>query len=94
MRKLGQVFRRCIIALFLERKLIDRSHAASMLSWRHSGFSLDGSIGLYGIDQKALKRLAQYMAWPPISLSNGSQWRTHGRLVRRLRSGVLCAIAG
>ena len=64
-----QVFRQRVIALFLERKLIDRSRAASMLSWRHSGFSLDGSIGLYAGDQKAMERLAQYMARPPIALS-------------------------
>ena len=64
-----QVFRRRVIALFLEHKLVDRSRAASMLSWHHSGFSLDGSIGLYARDQKAMERLAQYMARPPISLS-------------------------
>ena len=66
---MAEVFRRLVISLFLERKLIDRSRAASMLSWHHSGFSLDGSIGLYARDQKAMERLAQYMARPPISLS-------------------------
>jgi hypothetical protein len=69
LQNMCQVFRRRVIALFLDRKLIDRSRAASMLSWHHSGFSLDGSIGLYARDQKAMERLAQYMARPPISLS-------------------------
>ena len=40
-----------------------------MLAWHHSGFSLDGSVGLYAHDQKAMERLAQYMARPPIALS-------------------------
>ena len=52
LQHMAEVFRRRVIALFLERKLIDRPRAASMLSWRHSGFSLDGSIGLYVGDQK------------------------------------------
>ena len=54
LQRMAEVFRRRVIALSLERKLIDRSRAASMLSWRHSGFSLDGSIGLYARDQKAM----------------------------------------
>jgi hypothetical protein len=69
LQHMAEVFRRRVIALFLERKLIDHSRAASMLSWHHSGFSLDGSIGLYAGDQKAMERLAQYMARPPIALS-------------------------
>ena len=69
LQNMGHVFRRRVIALFLEHKLIDRSRDASMLSWHHSGFSLDGSIGLYARDQKAMEPLAQYMARPPISLS-------------------------
>ena len=69
LQRMAEVFRRRVIALFLERRLIDRSRAASMLSWHHSGFSLDGSIGLYAGDQKTMKRLAQYTARPPISLS-------------------------
>jgi hypothetical protein len=66
---MAEVFRRRVIALYLERKLIDHSRATSMLSWRHSGFSLHGSIGLYAGDQKAMERLAQYMARPPIALT-------------------------
>jgi hypothetical protein len=69
LQHMAEVFRRRVIVLFLQRKFIDRSRAASILGWRHSGFSLDGSIGLYARDQKAMERLAQYMARPPISLS-------------------------
>jgi len=69
LQHMEQVFRRRVIALFLQRKFIDRSRAASLLAWQHSGFSLDGSVALYAGDQKAMERLAQYMARPPISLS-------------------------
>ena len=69
LQNMCQVFRRRVISLFLQHKFIDCSRAASMLSWHHSGFSVDGSIGLYGRDQKAMERLAQYMARPPIAVS-------------------------
>ena len=38
-----------------------------MLSCHHSGFTVDGSVGLHAGDQKAMERL--YIARPPISLS-------------------------
>ena len=58
LQRMAEVFRCRVIALFLERKLIARSRAASMLSWHHSEFSLAGSIGLYGGGQKAMERPA------------------------------------
>jgi hypothetical protein len=60
LQRMAEVFRRRVIAQFLECRLIDRSRAASMLSWPHSGFSIDGSIGLYAGDQKAMERLARH----------------------------------
>jgi len=82
---MAEVFRRRVIALLLERKLIDRSRAASRLSWHHSGFSLHGSIGLYAGDQKAMERLAQYMARPPISLSKVVLEERGGRMLFHTR---------
>ena len=42
--------------------------ADNLLTWRHSGFSIDWSIRLLGGSQKERENLAQYIARPPISL--------------------------
>ena len=39
-----EIFRRRIIKLFVERDLLNRSFARNLLSWRHSGFSIDNSV--------------------------------------------------
>ena len=38
--KLAEVFRRRVIKLFVEKRLLDRSFALKLLSWKHSGFSM------------------------------------------------------
>jgi len=58
-----------VLALFLQRGLIERDRAEGLLCWKHSGVSVDGSIGLYATDAASMERLAQYMARPPISLA-------------------------
>ena len=69
LEKMSQAFRQRVLALFLDLGLIQRDRAEGLLCWRRSGFSVDGSVGLYATDPAALERLAQYMARPPISLS-------------------------
>jgi len=66
---MSQAFRQRVLALFLDLGLIQRDRAEGLLCWRRSGFSVDGSVGLYATDPAAMERLAQYMARPPISLS-------------------------
>ncbi|MGA2381020.1 MAG: transposase [Spirochaetia bacterium] len=69
LEKMAQAFRQRVLALFLDLGLLPRDRAESLLCWRRSGFSVDGSVGLYATDPAAMERLAQYMARPPISLS-------------------------
>jgi len=61
-----EYFRRNIFKLFLEKKLINENFAHNMLSWRHSGFSIDNSVRI--LDGEAQENLAEYIARPPISL--------------------------
>ena len=56
-----EYFRRLILGFFLEKKLITKSFAKKLLSWKHSGFSIDASIRIYGSDAKAREALAQYL---------------------------------
>ena len=39
-----------------------------LLSWRHTGFSLDNSVTVYPSDEQGLERLARYMIRSPVSL--------------------------
>ena len=43
--------------------------AKNLLSWKHSGFSIDNSIRVATSDNKAREAIAQYMARCPISLN-------------------------
>ena len=57
--KMSELFRRLVIKLFLEKKLINESFAQNLLSWKHSGFSVDNSIKIHGNDDKTRE------AWAP-----------------------------
>ena len=63
-----ECFRRKVIELFLDRKLIGQEMAENLLTWRHSGFSIDASIPITATDRKQREALAQYIARPPLSL--------------------------
>ena len=59
-------FRRSVLRFFTRRKLINERFARNLLSWKHSGFSIDNSVRI--LDKSSRESLAQYMARPPISL--------------------------
>jgi hypothetical protein len=61
-----EVFRCRVITLFVERELLNPDFARNLLSWRHSGFSIDNSVRI--LDGPAQENLAEYIARPPISL--------------------------
>jgi len=44
--KLAEVFRRRVIKLFVEKDLLQKSFAMKLLGWKHSGFSVDNSVGI------------------------------------------------
>ncbi|MEW5814496.1 MAG: transposase [Spirochaetota bacterium] len=45
---------------------MNEDFARNLLSWRHSGFSIDNKVRI--LDKEAQKSLAQYIARPPLSL--------------------------
>jgi hypothetical protein len=61
-----EVFRRRGIKLLAERELLAQDFARNLLSWKHSGFSIDNSVRI--LDEPAHESLAEYIARPPISL--------------------------
>ena len=78
-QKLTECFRRRVIGLFLRKNLIAESFSETLLSWRHSGFSVDNSVRLAGDDHKARVSLAQYIARAPLSLEKLSYDELDGK---------------
>jgi len=66
LEKMTEYFRRTVLRFFTERKLLSEQFARNMLSWKHSGFSIDNSVRI--LDERSRENLAQYLARPPISL--------------------------
>ena len=62
---LTELLRRRVIALLVAHKLLDRRFARNMLSWRHSGFSVDNSVRI--LDRGVQRSLAEYISRPAIS---------------------------
>jgi hypothetical protein len=65
-----EVFRRRVIKLLVDHELLNENFARNLLSWKHSGFSIDNSVRI--LDESAQESLAEYIARPP---------RMHGRAV-------------
>ena len=78
-----EYFRRSIFNLFLEKKLINEPLARNMLSWRHSGFSIDNSVRI--LDGKSRESLAEYISRPPISLKKIHYESFKGRVLFHTR---------
>ncbi|TVQ41519.1 MAG: hypothetical protein EA384_00185, partial [Spirochaetaceae bacterium] len=61
-----ELFRRRVIKLLVDRELLNEDFAGKLLSWKHSGFSIDNSVRI--LDESSQESLAEYIARPPISL--------------------------
>ena len=61
-----ELFRRRVIKLLVDGELLNEDFARNLLSWKHSGFSIDNSVRI--LDESCQESLAQYIARPPISL--------------------------
>jgi len=66
--RMSEYFRRMIIKFFLQKKLIAEKFAQNLLSWRHSGISIDNQVKIPALWRKAREALSQYIAKPPVSL--------------------------
>jgi hypothetical protein len=69
--KLTEVFRRRVIKLVVDRGLLDRGFALKILSWQHSGFSVDNSVSIPASSRKARVNLSQYIIRNPAVLLYG-----------------------
>jgi hypothetical protein len=67
-KKMTEYFRKIVIKHFVENSYITREQGLNLLSWKHSGFSIDNSVQLLALDNKAREALGQYIARCPVSL--------------------------
>ena len=66
--QLTELFRRRVIQLFVQKGLLQKSFARRLLCWKHSGFSVDNSVGIPAASKKARVNLSQYIIRHPVSL--------------------------
>ena len=66
LQSMTEFFRRRVIKLLVDRELLNEDFARNLLSWKHSGFSIDDSVRI--LDKSSQESLAEYIARPPISL--------------------------
>lgn len=65
---LEQGFRVAVLKLLVVEAAIGERLSASMLAWRHSGFSVHNGVRVRASDPEGRKKLAQYMLRAPLSL--------------------------
>lgn len=68
--RLCERFRRAVIAHYLREKLLTESFAKNILSWPHSGFSVDHSVEIGAHDARARQNLSQYISRGTVALSS------------------------
>ena len=65
---LEQGFRSEVLKLLVAEDAIGERLSASMLAWRHSGFSVHNGVRVRASDAEGRKKLAQYILCAPLSL--------------------------
>jgi len=82
---LTEVFRRRVIQLFVKKGLLDRGFALKVLSWKHSGFSVDNSVPIPTSSKKARVNLSQYIVRHPVSLQKILYARSNGTVIYKTK---------
>jgi hypothetical protein len=61
-----EIWRHSVVALFLEKGLLNPDFARKILGWQHSGFSIESETRI--LDQPTREALCQYLVRAPLSL--------------------------
>ena len=65
--------RRHFLRAVVGRGLLESFEAKEMLGYKHSGFSVDTSVGIEAHDRAGLERLLRYCARPPFACGAAAQ---------------------
>ena len=82
-RLLEQGFRCEVLKLLVGEHAIGERLSASMLAWRHSGFSVHNRVRVRAGDAEGRKKLAQYMLRAPFSLEKMNYFPDTGMVMVR-----------
>ena len=78
-----RLFRHKVLSFLKQEGLLSEERIELLLSWRHSGFSVDMSVKVEPEDENAVERVARYILRPPLSLErltwNGQEVRYRGK---------------
>jgi hypothetical protein len=66
--RMSSCFPQTIIGFFVRRKLLNERLAQSMVTWTHSGFSVDATVRIPPGSSATRQALSQYILRPPLSL--------------------------
>ena len=80
---LEQGFRSEVLKLLVAEHAIGERLSASMLAWRHSGFSVHNGVRVRAGDAEGRKKLAQYMLRAPFSLEKMTYLAETGMVMYR-----------
>ena len=78
-------FRAEVLALLRREGLVSEGLAATMLTWRHTGFSAHNAVRVHARDAAGRRRLAQYMLRAPFSLEKMSYEPVSDTVIYRSR---------
>jgi hypothetical protein len=82
---LTEVFRQRVIKYFVDKGLLESSFARNLLSWKHSGFSVDNSVKIPATSQNARVNLSQYIVRHPVSLKKIFYVKENGTIIYRTK---------
>ena len=82
---LTEVFRRRVIKLFVNSGLLERRFALKILSWKHSGFSVDASVCIPASSKKTRVNLSQYIIRHPVLLQKILYVRSNATVVYKTK---------
>jgi hypothetical protein len=80
---LEQQLRRAVLEMLLADEVIDEDLVAKLLSWQHSGFSVDNQVRIEAGDNDGRQQLARYMIRAPFSPDKTEYKSEQGVIVYR-----------
>jgi len=82
---LAEPLRHAVLDYLVENEAITEEFAHRLLSWKHSGFSVDNTVGVAANDPQGRRQLARYMIRNPFSLKKMEYQAKQGMVVYRSR---------
>jgi hypothetical protein len=80
---LQKLFERKVLALLVRHGRLSEQLRDDILTWQHTGFSVDGSVRIGKDDREGLRRLVRYMARPAVSVERVSYNASSGKVTVR-----------